>query len=105
MNALALLMNLTSSTFECQDFESWRLEVEDVKEQYRIATTLYRRLLDEKPKGLLPRQDDPVALARHMEAEALAEYTRALKIYVELAVRGREPEDRQATARAAGGRR
>ena len=95
---------LSSPTLECRDIESWRLKVEEVHEQYKFATALYRRLLEEKPESLTPREEDSLALARHMEAEALAEYTRALKIYIELTVHGRKPEDRQATARADGGR-
>ena len=95
--------DLSSSTLECRDIESWRLKVEEVHEQYKFATALYRRLLEEKPETLTPRQHDSLALGRHMETAALAEYTRVLKIYIELTVHDREPEDRQATARADGG--
>jgi hypothetical protein len=82
--------------------EAWRLRSERARERYETASRLYRKLLEAKPEGLIPRHDDPLALARHAESEALAEYTRIVKLFTELTVDGRIPEEGLA-ARAGGG--
>ena len=83
--------------------DAWRVRSEMARERYEMASRLYRKLLDEKPDGLIPRHDDPVAVARHMESEALAEYTHVLRLFTELTVHGRIPEE-QSGANANGGR-
>jgi hypothetical protein len=87
-----------------QDLEdAWRIRSEVARERYQTARARYRELLDAKPEELNPPQDDPLALARHAKSEALAEYTRILKLFTELTMHGRVPEEDLA-ASAAGGR-
>ena len=83
--------------------EAWRVRSEMARERYEMASRRYRKLLDEKPRGLIPRHDDPLALARHEESEALAEYMRILRLFTELTLHGRIPEE-QVGAKASGGR-
>lgn len=83
--------------------DAWRVRSEMARERYQTASKRYRKLLDAKPEGLIPRQDDPLALARHAESEALAEYTRILNLFTELTVNGQIPEEELATG-AGGGR-
>lgn len=83
--------------------DGWRVRLEMARERYETASARYRKLLEEKPEGLIPRQDDSLALARHAESEALAEYSRTLKSFTELTVHGRIPEE-QSGAEANGGR-
>ena len=87
-----------------RDLENaWRVRSEMARERYETASRLYRKLLDEKPEGLIPGHDDPMALARHAESEALAEYTRILKLFTELIVHGRIPEEESAARTSGGG--
>jgi hypothetical protein len=77
-----------------QDLEDvWRTRCETARERYKVASTRYRKLLDEKPEGLVPRPDAPLALARHAESEALAAYTKVLRLFTELTAHGRIPEE------------
>lgn len=46
-----------------------------------------------QPHWITPRQDGPLALARQPESEALAEYSRILKIFTGLTIYGRIPEE------------
>ena len=88
-----------SPSFAHRDLEdAWRVRSEMARERYKMASIRYRNLLDEKPEGVTPRQDDPVALARQAESEALAEYKRVLKMYTELMEHGRTLEEELATA-------
>lgn len=82
--------------------DSWRVRSEMARERYEMASSRYRKLLDEKPEDLIPQPDDPLALARHAESEALAEYRRVLRLFRELILCGRIPEE-QLAARASGG--
>ena len=94
----------SSASVTRRDLESaWRVGCEMARERYEMARRRYRKLLEEKPEGPIPRHDDPLALARDAETEALAEYTRILRIFTELTVRGRIP-DEQLGAKANGGR-
>lgn len=83
--------------------DAWRVRSETARERYEMASRRYRKLLDQKPEGLIPRYDDPLALARHAESEALAEYARILKLFTELTVHGRIPEEELATNAGGGG--
>ena len=73
--------------------DTWRVRAEMARERYEMASRRYRKLLEEKPEGLIPRQDGPLALARQAESEALAEYTRILKLFTELTSHGQIPEE------------
>lgn len=75
-----------------EDIEkAWRVRCETARKRYKMARERYRELLEAKPEGLTPRQDDPLALARHAESEALEEYRRVLDVFAELTRRGRVP--------------
>ena len=91
--------NLTRRDLE----DAWRVRSEMARERYEMASRQYRKLLDEKPEGLIPRHDDPVALARHAESEALAEYSRNVRLFTELIVYGRIPEEELASRAGGGG--
>ena len=83
--------------------DAWRVRSEIAHARYETASARYRKLLDEKPEGLIPRPDNPLALARHAQFQALEEYLRILKIFTELSVNGGVPEE-AVTAIADGGR-
>lgn len=72
--------------------DTWRLRSETARKRYETARERYRKLLDAKPEGLIPQQNDPLALARHAESEALEEYRRILEIFRELTVYRRIPK-------------
>ena len=77
-----------------QDLEdAWRARSEMARARYEMARTRYRKLLEAKPDGPTPPENDPLAFARHAESEALAEYTRVLKIFTDLTLHGRIPEE------------
>ncbi len=71
----------------------WRSKLEQAQLRYKAATEKYRKLLGEAPRDVPPAPDSPLALARHAESEALAEYTRALRVFTELTIHGRRPEE------------
>jgi CheY-like chemotaxis protein len=71
----------------------WRTKVEDARGRYAAATEEYRKLLDGTPEGVPPNPDSPVARARQAQSEALAEYSRVLRVFTELTVHGRRPEE------------
>ena len=70
----------------------WRSKVEQAQLRYKAATELYRRLLGETPAGTPPAPGSPLACARQAESEALAEYTRTLRVFTELTIHGNRPE-------------
>ena len=71
--------------------ESWRLKLQDAKSQYEAATAHYRAMLQQRPDGVPVTPDSALALARRAESEALAEYTRVLRVFIELTT-GKAPE-------------
>jgi hypothetical protein len=74
--------------------DSWRLRLEETQFRYREATNHYRKLLQERPDGTPHHPDRDLALARQAQAEALAEYIRVLRMFTELTVNGKMPEER-----------
>jgi hypothetical protein len=72
--------------------DSWRERLEETQARYQKATEQYRRLLQEQPRGS-SNLDGPLAFARQQEAEALAEYTRVLRLFTDLTVKGKMPEE------------
>jgi hypothetical protein len=83
--------------------DAWRVRSEKARERYEGARARYRKLLEERPDGLIARHNAPLALARHEESEALLEYARILKVFTELTLHGRVPEE-QSDAKTDGGR-
>jgi CheY-like chemotaxis protein len=77
-----------------QELENiWRERVEQSGRRYKAATTDCRRLLGQAPDGLTPNPDSPLARARQVESEALAEYARVLRVFTQLTVHGILPEE------------
>jgi hypothetical protein len=81
--------------------DSWRLRLEETQVHYRKATDQYRKLLQEQPDGRPHDPNGALALARQAASKALAEYTRVLRIFTEVTVNGKMPEERS-VARSAG---
>jgi hypothetical protein len=73
--------------------DSWRERLEETQARYQKATEQYRRLLQEQPRGSSNDLDGPLVFARQQEAEALAEYTRVLRLFTDLTVKGKMPEE------------
>ena len=71
----------------------WRSKLAEAQLRYKAATEEYRKLLGEIPRDVPPAPGNPLALARHAESEALAEYTRALRNFTELTLHGKRPEE------------
>lgn len=71
----------------------WRSKVEQAQLRYKAATEEYRKLLGETPRGVPPAPDSPLALARQVESDALAEFTRVLRVFSQLTIHGKRPEE------------
>src|SRR5436305_372201 len=78
---------------------SWRLKLEEAREQYRIATEHYEYVLEEQGEGSAPHPDSSLARARQAQSDALADCTRAVWMLIELAERERVPEKHSAATR------
>jgi hypothetical protein len=74
--------------------DSWRVRLEETQARYQKAAEQYRRLLQERPRGSSNDLDGALALARQQESEALAEYTHVLRLFTDLTVKGKMPEER-----------
>ena len=79
----------TPSRQELEDI--WRSKLEEAQLHYEAAREEYRKLLRETPDGS-PNPDSPQARACQRESEALAEYTRVLRIFTDLTIHGKRPE-------------
>lgn len=73
--------------------DAWRVRLEQNRRLYQDANTRYRGLLTEKPDGQPPSPESPLALARAAESEALMEYSRVLRIFNDLTVHGKLPNE------------
>jgi CheY-like chemotaxis protein len=73
--------------------DTWRSKLEEAQLRYKASTKEYRRLLAETLGGLPPNPNSALARARQAESEALAEYTQVLRMFNELVVHGKRPED------------
>ena len=78
--------------------ESWRLRLLEARERYDLAAGQYRNALQEQPEGLMPSPDDSLTRARQAKSRALAAYTRVLRIFTDLTVHGRVPEEQSTAA-------
>jgi hypothetical protein len=74
--------------------DCWRLRLEETRVHYRKATDQYRKLLQDQPAGRPQDPNGALALARQAESEARAEYARVLRVFTELIVNGKMPEER-----------
>ena len=73
--------------------ETWRLRCDQARHRYERASAWYRNRLKEEPSSLTRAAEHPLLLARAAESEALAEYSCILKLFTELTVHGRIPEE------------
>jgi CheY-like chemotaxis protein len=85
--------------------ELWRARLDHAVKCYQAATNEYRNLLQEEPDGRPPSPDSPFARARQAESGALMEYSRVLKIFTDLMVHGKTPDEyaRDSAVPSAGG--
>ena len=88
----------SSPTMLQQLEESWRLKLEEASSRYRAATAEYRTMLEEQRDGATPGPDatDALMRARQAESQALAEYTHVLRMFADLTIRGKPPEEQPA---------
>ena len=90
---------LSERTMARQELEeSWRQRLEEKLRRYHTASEEYRRLLREEADGQCPLPDSPLACARRAESEALMEYSRVLRIFSDLTVHGKVPDESTLTA-------
>lgn len=68
--------------------------LEAARSRYLIAKAESARVAEEQANGLTPSPDG----ALQIETAALAEYTYALRIFGDLVIHGRMPEDRSKSA-------
>jgi CheY-like chemotaxis protein len=73
--------------------DTWRARLEESQRQYQNATNRYRKLLAEERDGQPPRADSPLTRARQAESAALMEYARVLRLFTDLTVQGKLPEE------------
>jgi hypothetical protein len=87
-----MITNPVSSITRQEVNDSWR-RLEEIQIRYREATEQYRKLLqehDERPCYA----SAAFARARRAESQALVEYTRRLRIFTQLTMRGKMPDKR-----------
>ena len=77
--------------------EAWHLRCDQALHRYKKASAEYRSLLKEEPSNQTLAAEHPLMLARAAESEALAEYSRILKLFTELTIHGRIPEEGEDT--------
>jgi CheY-like chemotaxis protein len=73
--------------------DAWRLKLEQALERYRAATREYRTVLRQEPDRSIPDLAKAIDGARTAESEALREYSRVLRIFTDLAIHGKLPEE------------
>ena len=73
--------------------EFWRKKLQAAQKNYEAATAEYRALLATQPHGAAGVTNNSLARARNAESEALAQYTRVLRIFSELTLHGRTPKE------------
>lgn len=69
--------------------DTWRIRLEQAMSRYRAANQEYRALLESSPEGRPTSPESPLAQARQAESDALAEYTRVLRIFSDLTIYGK----------------
>lgn len=93
--AIMAVQGFSAQTLARQELEdTWRRRVEESQQRYQAATTEYRRLLQEEPDGRPHGPDSALARARQEESDALMEYSRMLRVFADLTVHGKLPEER-----------
>lgn len=76
--------------------EIWGTRLKETRIAYQFATANFAKVLSEQNQGLTPAPDGSLALrqARLQESAARNEYMRVLRIFTELVVSGKLPNDR-----------
>ena len=87
-----MITNLTASVRRREVEDSWRLRLEEAQARYLEAKEQYRKFLQAQPDG--SHSPSALELARQAESRARVEYTRVLRIFTELTVDGKMPEER-----------
>jgi hypothetical protein len=74
----------------------WRTYVADARRKYYVASADFAKAEDERQHGLTPHPDGSFSLrqARLRESAALREYVRVLKIFTDLLVSGKMPDEK-----------
>ena len=75
----------------------WRAKLEESQKRYEAAATQYRNLSQGQTDW---SSDRALVDAQELKSQALAEYTRVLRIFVDLTLHGQMPE--QSAARSDG---
>ena len=88
-----MITNLTASVMRREVEDSWRLRLEETQARYLEAKEQYREFLQAQPDGR-PPSPSALELARQAESRARVEFTRVLRIFTELTVNGKMPEER-----------
>ncbi len=73
--------------------EIWRSKLEEAELRYKAATNEYGKLLEKTPDGLLQQPNGALVRARQAQTEALVEYNRVLRVFTDLIVSGKQPEE------------
>lgn len=77
--------------------EAWRLKLDEARNRYNAVNQEYRRVIKETP-GAAGANFQSVWRARNAGTEALAEYSRVLRIFTQLTVEGKLPEEQPAAS-------
>lgn len=89
------MLEFPPSLAELQQLEeSWRLKVEEASSRYRDATAHYRTMLEEQSDGA---NGGPLMSARQAKSQALAELRHALRIFTDLSIHHKVPQEQSAT--------
>jgi CheY-like chemotaxis protein len=80
--------------FQTELVEDWRIRLQQAKSYYDGCSQQFRKVLADQNEGLLPAPDGSHAVrqARIHESAARQEYIRALRIFTDLIVGGKTPE-------------
>jgi CheY-like chemotaxis protein len=90
-NGKTIVSSIDPGLQELED--AWRARLEDSRRQCKDASNRYRTLLAEERDGRAPRPDSTLARARQAQSEALMEYARVLRLFTDLVVLGKMPEE------------
>ena len=71
----------------------WRLRLEGANRRFEAASAHYIRLLKEAPETSAFEGGSPLARAHRARSEAQTEYMRLLRIFTDLTITGRIPEE------------
>ena len=75
--------------------DAWRARLEQALFQHRVASEAFQKALEEQDRGLTlaPNGSYAVILARQRELEARKEYRRVLRLFTDLVMHDKIPEE------------